>query len=613
MRKALLSIAVLSLACGGARTHAEAPQAGPPIVWSKWSKAAFARAKEEHKLVLVDVGIEGCTACRWMHQGTYRDPEVVRRVRERFVAVSVDADQEPDLGARYEPWGWPAEIFLTGDGQVALAIQGSEPAKAFVPILDDLAAKYAAGKLAIEGKVVQGTPESSDSALDARCAAAVSVFDTGRAATGWGGDLRVIEAAPVELELFRAAARGDASKEAHALNVVRGEAKLLDPVWGGVYIAAIEPTWERPIHERRMLHEAAAIATFAEALDVTHDAAWGSRIAEVDRYVRGFMTAPDGTFYSTQKDEPATMPAGMKSAQYWALDDAHRRAIGIPPIDHGVYTDQNARVAASYARAYEATGDARWLGTATKAVGALLASRVRGDGWVLQVGEDAALAHDARYRPTDEEPRPYLAAQAELGLALVLLHEATGEARWRDAAVRLGKATRAALEDPKDGGFYATTARDTDALVARDKPLGDNVQTARFFLRLAALTHDGSWRDSARKALALVGERQARAAGLSDQALYARALYELLGGFVEISILGPDGDARKALWNASARLYAPRKLVHEAAPGTYPDRGRATAYVCTPSECSSPISDPAGIAVAAAKLHALGANVCGGR
>jgi len=139
------------------------------------------------------------------------------------------------------------------------------------------------------------------------------------------------------------------------------------------------------------------------------------------------------------------------------------------------------------------------------------------------------------------------------------------------------------------------------------------VQAARFFLRLGALTHDTSWRDSARKALALVGERQTQSAGLGEQALYARALYELLGGFVEVSILGPEGGPKKALWNAAAHVYAPRKLVHEAAPGVYPDRGRATAYVCTPNECSSPISDPAGIAPAVAKLEKLAANVCGGR
>jgi uncharacterized protein YyaL (SSP411 family) len=607
---ALLVLAVVS--CGGARGRAVAPSAAPPISWSKWNGDAFARAKREHKLVLVDVGIEGCTACRWMHEGTYRNADVVRRIQKDFVPVSVDADQQPDIGARYEPWGWPAEIFLTGDGAMALAIQGSEPAKEFIPILDRLAKGYADGTLAIEGKVVHGTPESGDAALDARCKDTVAMLDHARSALGWGGPFHVAEAPPVDLDYYRAASRGDAGAGAHALDATIGASKLIDPVWGGIYIAARTDTWDGPIHEKRMIHEAAALTNFAEALSVTHDAAWRPRIAAVDRYVRDFMTSPRGTFFSTQKDAPEHMPAGMNATRYFALDDAHRRAIGVPSVDHGIYTDQNGRVIAAYVAAWEATGDAAYLATATKAADALLAARTTPDGWLLQVKATPGLEADARYRLTSEEDRLYLKPQAEVGLALVALYGATADARYHDAALRIGKATRA-LEDPKDGGFFATTARDTDALVARAEPLEGNVQTARFFLRLAALTHDEAWRKSARRALARLGEREVRAAGLADQALFARALYELLGGFVEVSILGPDGDAKKALWTAAARLAVPRKLVHQAVPGTYPDRGKPTAYVCTPSECSSPMTDPAALAPAAAKVEKLPAAVCGGR
>jgi len=609
MRSALLVVVVSSaLACGGARVRAvgaPSPDAGPPIEWVKWSKDAFARAAREHKLVLVDVGIEGCTACRWMHEGTYRDPEVERRVRRDFVAVSVDADQEPDIGSRYEPWGWPAEIFLTGDGAMALAIQGSEPAKDFVPILDGLAKGYAAGTLAIEGKVVHGTPESSDAALDVRCKDASAMTDGARSALGWGS-FHVIEAAPVDLDFYR----GD---DAHALGALTGAAKLIDPVWGGVYIAARTDAWDKPISEKRMLHEAAALEGFADAFAVTHDEAWRARVAAVDRYVRDFMTAPDGTFYSTQKDAPEHLPAGMNLGEYYAKGDAERRAIGVPPIDHGIYTDQNGRVIAAYVVAWEATGEARYLDVAKRAADALLASRSSKAGWMIQVTATPGLARDDRYRLTSGDERPYLKPQGELGLALVMLHEATGDARWRDAALRIGSATRAALEDAANGGFYATTARETDSLLAREKPLEENVQTARFFLRLFALTHDDAWKDSARRALAQIGDRDLRAAGLADRALYALALHELLGGFVEVSLVGPDGDAKRALGTAAARLWAPRKLVHEAAPHTYPDRGRATAYVCTPSECSSPITDPAALPTTVRKLEKLPQTLCGGR
>jgi thiol:disulfide interchange protein len=75
-------------------------------------------------VVLVDVGIEGCTACRWMDETTYADPEVATLVARHFVAIAVDAEARPDVGERYEAWGWPATIFMSPGGEQVL---GDDP------------------------------------------------------------------------------------------------------------------------------------------------------------------------------------------------------------------------------------------------------------------------------------------------------------------------------------------------------------------------------------------------------------------------------------------------------------------------------------------------------
>lgn len=49
---------------------------------------------------------DGCS------KAAYHDAAVIRRGHDSFSAVSVDADQRPDLGARFEPWGWPATLFF---------------------------------------------------------------------------------------------------------------------------------------------------------------------------------------------------------------------------------------------------------------------------------------------------------------------------------------------------------------------------------------------------------------------------------------------------------------------------------------------------------------------
>src|SRR5207249_432763 len=112
-----------------------------------------------NRLVMVDAGIEGCTACRWMHEGPYRDANVIQRVKDGFIAVSVDADQEPDLGDRFLPWGWPATIFFAPDGRQVYALQGSESGADFAKLLDDLVARKHAGTLGSNGESAAGRGE----------------------------------------------------------------------------------------------------------------------------------------------------------------------------------------------------------------------------------------------------------------------------------------------------------------------------------------------------------------------------------------------------------------------------------------------------------------------
>src|SRR5262245_20377381 len=87
--------------CAGRSLSAHAPETTGASVaqidWQPFSPEVFARAKREGKLVLVDAGIEGCTACRWMHEGTYRNRDIIGAVAKDFIAVSVDADTQPDL------------------------------------------------------------------------------------------------------------------------------------------------------------------------------------------------------------------------------------------------------------------------------------------------------------------------------------------------------------------------------------------------------------------------------------------------------------------------------------------------------------------------------------
>ncbi len=59
------------------------------IRWLDWSAEAFAEARSQNKLILVNVGHEGCTACRFMEANTFSNQDVIDLVNANFVAIQV--------------------------------------------------------------------------------------------------------------------------------------------------------------------------------------------------------------------------------------------------------------------------------------------------------------------------------------------------------------------------------------------------------------------------------------------------------------------------------------------------------------------------------------------
>ncbi len=97
-----------------------------PVHWSAWGDAAFARARQEKKPILLDIGAVWCHWCHVMDGESYEDPAVAELLNRDFVCIKVDRDERPDVDARYQravqalsgQGGWPLTAFLTPDGEV---------------------------------------------------------------------------------------------------------------------------------------------------------------------------------------------------------------------------------------------------------------------------------------------------------------------------------------------------------------------------------------------------------------------------------------------------------------------------------------------------------------
>ena len=96
-----------------------------PIQWHEWGEEAFARAQQENKPILLDIGAVWCHWCHVMDRESYESAEVADIINREFVAVKVDRDERPDVDSRYQlavsaiagTGGWPLTVFLTADGK----------------------------------------------------------------------------------------------------------------------------------------------------------------------------------------------------------------------------------------------------------------------------------------------------------------------------------------------------------------------------------------------------------------------------------------------------------------------------------------------------------------
>ncbi|ARM74960.1 thioredoxin domain-containing protein [Acidianus manzaensis] len=97
-----------------------------PINWFTWSDEAFAKAKKENKLILVDVGASWCHWCHVMDDETYSNIDIANIINNNFVAIKVDRDEMPEIDRKLQllvsqisgESGWPLTVFMTPDAKV---------------------------------------------------------------------------------------------------------------------------------------------------------------------------------------------------------------------------------------------------------------------------------------------------------------------------------------------------------------------------------------------------------------------------------------------------------------------------------------------------------------
>jgi uncharacterized protein len=586
MRKAATLILLLTVSLGADTS----PQRASAIDWQPWSDNIFDQAKRENKFVLLDLEAVWCHWCHVMDETTYRTPEVIALLKAKYITVRVDQDARPDLSNRYEDYGWPATVVFGADRKEIVKRQGYIEPKQMVAMLKAIIADPSPGpSVRPETEIKFGDnpllPNDLRAELERRY---FGQYDSKHGS--WGFDQKFLDWNSTEYAMSRART-GDMKSAQMARQTLNAQFKLIDPVWGGVYQYSVGGDWNEPHFEKIMSMQAGNLRIYSLAYEEWHDPAYLKAAQDVQRFLKTFLTSPDGAFYTSQD---ADLVDGKHSAAFFKLDDAARRKQGVPRIDKHVYSRENGWAIEAVARLYAATGDQQYLDEA-----------VRAARWIEQNRSlsGAGFRHDSQ-----DVAGPYLADTLAMGRAFLALYEVTGDRRWLAQAEAAAKFIAATFASGPAG--FITAKAPTDRAYAPRPERDENMLMARFANQLAHYTGNDAYRKMAERAMRyLVAPEIAKFMPTGGTLL---ANLEFSTDPIHITVVAHKDDANaQALFHAGAAYPSGYLRVEwwDAREGRlpnpdvqYPELKSAAAFICTGNTCSSPIYKPELVRARADKL-----------
>jgi uncharacterized protein len=463
-----------------------------------------------------------------------------------------------------------------------------------------------------------------------------------RARGGFGGAPKFPPASALELLLARASGGSESAEDARAVVERTLDAMyaggIYDHLGGGFARYSVDPVWLVP-HFEKMLYDNALLArAYLHGWQELGHERYRRVCEETLDWMLREMRGPEGGFYSaldadsegeegrfyvwTPEQVREVLGDGAEQAleHYGVSERGNFEGRSVLHLARGVETPEpeglaEARAALLEARAQRARpglDDKRLTAWNALAVAALAdAGAVLGRDDYLEAARQCAdflletmSGEGGRLRRTykDGEARlnAYLEDHAFLLEALLTLYESSFEERWFTQAQALANLTIERFGDLERGGFYSTSS-DHEELIARRKEVGDhpipsgNSSAAMGLLRLAALTGDRRYAESAEGVFALFGKPAVQHPDSFAHLL--RALDFHLSPTREVALVGDDLSGL----TAAVREHPLFHLVLAGGPegsdepplltGRTAIDGRA-AYVCENFACQLPVTDP---------------------
>jgi uncharacterized protein YyaL (SSP411 family) len=642
-----------------------------PVPWYEWGEEAFAEARRRNVPVLLSVGYAACHWCHVMAHESFEDPEIGRLIGEHFVAIKVDREERPEIDAIYqealallgEEGGWPLTMFLTPEGEPFWGGTYFPPEPrygrpSFRQVLERIAQLWRESRDRIdtsarslrEALLRLETPKAGELDESFVLRAATSIADEFDPVHGGIGGAPKFPQAPVLDFLWLVARRQGWPLVQHRLlhTLARMcQGGIYDHLGGGFARYSVDAFWLVPHFEKMLYDNAQLIALLAEAAAATGDPLYATRLRETLSWLVREMLTEAGFASSLDADSE-----GEEGKFYlWSLEEIERLlgpeaevfalAYGVtrkgnfagrnvlnrlhePGLREAAEEERLARCrqilfAAREKRPRPARDDkvlADWNGLLIRAL--VLASRRLGDAALLELARDLFsritqhLSEDERlfhsWRAGRRGVPGLLGDYAEMALAALLLHEATGERAYLERAHSWLKTAERLFGE--GSGIWSQAARGASDLQfelrnARDGPIPSPVASlAEAFVRLHLLTGERAFEEKAARIFTAYGG-EVRHHPFAHAALLRSFLFALQP--LTIVVVGEAGDQRREqLIQTAGRAAPPGHLLLAVAdtatlPAGHPAAGkpwragRAMAFVCPGRVCLEPTDDPSAL------------------
>ena len=552
------------------------------IAWRDWGAAAFEEARALDRPVLLSATASWSGDTRLLQERVFADQTLAALVHETLVPIRFDADRLPHVRDRYNSNGWPITALLTPDGDVLWAGHTTGPdqmrsvvaqaSQAWRARREEIDAEMRRRQLAGASSRARASSgmvrrEAADDVL----AAAQAAFDLRNG--GFGETYKLVVPDIIELLLIEGNALENPDWIEMATRTLDGmlAGDVVDREHGGFYRLTREPDWTQPSTEKLLETNAWALRAFGFGAHVMSRADWREAAERTVAWVDSTLALPDGLWGGSQ-----------------AADDAfHAGASNVaPPVDRTVYTDACAQWICALAEVGGRVGRDEWVQRAITALDTLLATMRAPDG----------LMHHYRAEGESPECAGLLSDIAEVARACIVVAQASGDARWVDAAFDLA-GTMLHHFWAADGGFcdIASSVEKVAGLRHEARPFETNAAAASVLVELSTLEPGRALRASAERSLAalspLAGRYGIAAAGF---ALAVEHYFEPPRAFVVVG----SGDAADRLRRTALALPVMDRHVWTLAGGgaiggrRFDPADTAVVYACSSRRCSAPISRP---------------------